>query len=368
MLDPDELVPFEDKVIADEALKKLEIASEYTQRTGKPFFLAVGFRKPHMPWKFPAPWLAELPPLEETETALHPTMDASVPVIAHHGPDLQDDPFHFPSATFNLTMARAARFFYHAAVAWMDFQVGRVVDALDASGLANDTLVVLHSDHGWSLGEHGQWQKFTNWEVGVRVPLVIRAPWLPQSIGKRSTALAELVDMYRTMSDLAGVPLPDESAEAWPVDGRSLGEVMRNGGDASIREAALSVFPRCPKIGGNGKKFGPFNANTSEFWQDNFCELVDRSMIPWMGYSIRTEEWRYTEWVAWDGQLLKPDFTKPLAGRELYAHSGDDGTDYDAFENENLADLAKYSATVDKLSGQLRKMVGDGDGEQLLWA
>lgn len=357
MLDlENELVPFEDKVIADEALKKLDIASGRAQRTGKPFFLAVGFRKPHMPWKFPAPWLDELPPLEETVLALHPTMDPSTPVIAHHGPDLQGDPFHFPSATFNVTMARAARQFYHAAVAWTDFQVGRVLDALDATGLANDTLVVFHSDHGWALGEHGQWQKFNNWEIGVRVPLVIRAPWLPQSAGKRSTALVELVDMYRTMSDLAGVPLPDEAAETWPIDGKSLGDILRNSDDASVNEAVLSVFPRCPKVGGNGKNFGPFNQNASEFWEDNHCEMVDRSMIPWMGYSIRTEDWRYTEWAAWDGKLLKPDFSKPLAGRELYAHTGDDGTNYDAFENENLAGLGNYSAVVDGLSKKLRSM------------
>jgi len=364
MLDPDEPVPFEDKVIADEALKKMRIASDYTQRTGKPFFLAVGFRKPHMPWKFPAPWLEKLPPLEETKTALHPTLDPSVPRIAHHGPDLQNDPFHFPSATFSLTEAKAARLFYHAAVAWTDFQIGRVLDALDSTGLANDTLVVLHSDHGWSLGEHGQWQKFTNWEVGVRVPLVIRAPWLPQSAGKRSDTLAELVDMYRTMSDLAGIPLPANEA----IDGNSLGDVVRKGGDASVRDVALSVFARCPKIGGNNKDFGPFSTNASEFWQNNYCELVDRSQIPWMGYSIRTADWRYTEWAAWDGKLLKPDFSKPLAGRELYGHTGDHGTqcDYDAYENVNLANHGNYSSTVAELSKQLRKMVAHGEGEEPL--
>merc|ERR1712224_395054 len=156
--------------------------------------------------------------------------------------------------------------------------------------------------------------------------------------------------------------LPDEAAESWPIDGKSLGDVIRSGGDGSVRDAALSVFPRCPKIGGNQHDFGPFNTNASEFWKDNFCEMVDRSMIPWMGYSIRTEHWRYTEWAAWDGKLLKPDFSKPLAGRELYAHTGDDGTDYDAFENENLAELSKYSATVDELSKQLRKMVADIHG------
>ena len=78
-------------------------------------------------------------------------------------------------------------------------QVGRVLNELEALGLKDDTLVVLHADHGWSLGEHGQWQKFSNFEHGVRVPLIMRAPWLPQSAGTRTNALAELVDVFPTV-------------------------------------------------------------------------------------------------------------------------------------------------------------------------
>merc|ERR1712159_105905 len=108
----------------------------------------------------------------------------------------------------------------------MDHQIGRVLSALEDAGLANDTLVVLHSDHGWSLGEHGQWQKFTNWEVGVRVPLIIRAPWLPGSQGKRSSSLAQLVDIYKTQADLAGITVPENE----DIDGVSLGPVLRGNG------------------------------------------------------------------------------------------------------------------------------------------
>jgi hypothetical protein len=163
------------------------------------------------------------------------------------------------------------------------------------------------------------------------------------------------------MSDLAGVPLPADEV----IDGKSLGDVLRKGGAASVRDAALSVFARCPSNGGN---FGPFKTNASEFWKNNPCEMVDRSQIPWMGYSIRTADWRYTEWAAWDGQLLKPDFSQSLAGRELYPHKGDDGTDYDAYENVNFVEESKYSAVVDKLSKQLREMIAHGYGEELLVA
>lgn len=354
--DPDE-VEFCDKTIADQALKKLSIAANRSLLSGRPFFLAVGLRKPHMPWRFPKPYLDVLPALEKTKTALHPTMDPSMPPIAHHTPDLQADPFNFPSAAFNLTSSRAAKLYYHAATAWTDFQLGRVLDALDATGMADDTLVVLHSDHGWALGEHGQWQKFTNWEVGVRAPLIIRAPWLPQSAGKRSSALVELVDMYKTQADLAGISLP----KGEKIDGTSLGPIMRAGGNASVRTAALSQFARCPKQNGNNKNFGPWSTDPKTFWKDNWCELVDRSMIPWMGYSMRTDRWRYTEWAAWDGKKLKPDWSKPLAGRELYDHEGDDGTDYDAFENKNLAEDPKYKKIVKQLSSQLHDLVAKPD-------
>ena len=268
---------------------------------------------------------------------------------------MQADPFHFPTVSWNVSTAQASKLFYHASTAWMDHQIGRVLDGLEGSGLANDTLVVLHSDHGWSLGEHGQWQKFTNWEVGVRTPMMIRAPWLPESRGRRSDALVELVDMYRTQADLAGITVPADEQ----IDGTSLGPILRGPDNVTVREAALSQFPRCPTLGDD---FGPWETDTSKFWEHNWCETVDRSMIPWMGYSIRTKRWRYTEWAAWNGKELRADWSKPLAGRELYDHQGDDGSDFNAFENHNLANASEYASTVAALSKQLRALVAHPDG------
>jgi iduronate 2-sulfatase len=121
------------------------------------------------------------------------------------------------------------RLYYYSAVSWVDSRIGAVLDELDRQALTSETLVVMHADHGWNLGgkstifshvytpthaymrssaEHGQWQKFTNWETGVRVPLIIRAPWLPNSAGRRSSTLAELVDIYPTTVDLvSGFPV-----------------------------------------------------------------------------------------------------------------------------------------------------------------
>jgi hypothetical protein len=193
-------------------------------------------------------------------------MDASVPAIAHHDAAPQLSPY----VPVEPHIARQWRLYYmvamggraiqapfsipfirekalrtdstkrrligstargQATIAWMDSQLGRVMDELDALGHHDDTLVVLHADHGWSLGEHGDCalqyafhppicrfrtpgcartltlrdgdsrnvgQKFTNWELGARVPLIMRAPWLAGSVGKRTTVLAELIDIFPT--------------------------------------------------------------------------------------------------------------------------------------------------------------------------
>jgi len=179
----------------------------------------------------------------------------------------------------------------------------QVTDELDTLGHTADTLVVLHSDHGWSLGEHGEWQKFSNFEHGVRVPLIIRAPWLAQSAGTRSRALAELIDVLPTMAGLIGVPLP--AGEVF--DGKSLAPLLSNPTSValadSIKPFAMSQYMRCPR-------------NASVLWKNNYCLFTDRVNLPYMGYTIRTRKHRYTEWIKWYGSALRPDHTTPRgAGR-----------------------------------------------------
>lgn len=143
----------------------------------------------------------------------------------------------------------------------MPRQIGRLLDKLNGLSVAPSTLVVFHSDHGWALGEHGQWQKFNNWEVGARVPLIIRAPWLGRSSsGKRTGTLAELVDIFPTMCDLAGIAIPGTTRgahaattamhTAQKLDGASLGWVMRPGANtmakAKGKAGVVTEYPRCP--------------------------------------------------------------------------------------------------------------------------
>jgi hypothetical protein len=183
--------PLADKIVADDALTKLELAAAGLHDTGRPFLLAAGFRKPHMSWRFPKPFLDFYPDADQIQVAAHPTQDYSIPPIAHRDPTLQSSPY----LAMDTALAQTNRLFYYAAISWVDSQIGRVLNKLEELGLANETLTILHSDHGWSLGESGQWQKFTNYENGARVPLIVRAPWIQTSIGRKTRVLAELVDV-----------------------------------------------------------------------------------------------------------------------------------------------------------------------------
>lgn len=198
-------------------------------------------------------------------------------------------------------------------------------------------------DHGWSLGELGEWEKFTLWEHGTRVPLLFRAPWL--GAGARGTTVdapVELVDVMPTVLELAGVPPPEGEV----LDGQSLAALVA-GTPPPLppRGHALSVYPRCP-------------ANTSDplhYWRNNDCLMVERSLFFAMGVSLRTPAWRYTEWVVWNGTTQVPNWGVPLLGAELYNHTGDDGTNFDApYEVVNLAEEPGYAPLRAELSLALR--------------
>ena len=333
--------PLTDKLTGDDGRAKLRAA--LAAGPAQPFYLAVGFRKPHLPFRAPAVYQSLYPAAPDVPLARFKTLDASVPSIAYHAGSLWADPYHaMPDAD-----AQRNRLNYWAAISWVDHQVGALLAELDAAGRTNDTLVVFHSDHGYSLGEGSQWEKFTNFEYGARVPLIIRAPWLAGSAGRRADALVELSDLFPTMSELAGVPLPAGET----LDGASLVPAMQGG--AGPRPHALSVYPRCPAD----------TANASDMFSRNDCCTVERSAFFSLGVSLRTDAWRYTEWPRWNGSALEPQWDAPLVGAELYNHTGDDGTSFDgAFEAVNLAGDPAYAAVRAQLSAQLRAAYARGSG------
>ena len=281
-----------DGLAAARAVERLEAFAQEKQ----PFFLAVGFYRPHTPYVAPKPWFAKHP-LDTVRLPHVPAdHDAGVPAAALKSRKPEQD-------RLVGDLGREALQAYRASVSFVDAQVGIVLDALGRLGLADDTVVVFTSDHGYHLGEHGLWQKRSLFEESARVPLVITAP------GGRAGVVdghaVELIDLAPTLCDLAGVPAPAG------FEGRSLAPLVA--GDAAAAEA----FPDRPA----------------------FTEVADLRGGG-RGTSVRSGRWRYT---LWNGGS---------AGRQLYDH------ETDPEELENLAERPEHADTVRRLDGLLREQFG----------
>lgn len=285
---PDSATP--DGQIADAAI------AELTAPHDGPLFLAVGFRKPHLPFTTPKKYW-DLYAEAAIHPASNPTADASIPKIAlHDSAELRGYSDVPDTGAIDDAQAVALRRGYYACVSFTDAQVGRVIAALDASPLASNTVVVLWSDHGYHLGEKGLWCKTTNYELDARVPLIVRAPGMAR--GGRARGLAELIDVYPTLVDLCGLPAPAK------LEGRSLRPQLQSP-DAPGATAAFSQFPRPFRAGGG------FEA---------------------MGHAVRTDAYRYVEWRDAAGRAV--------VARELYDER------VDPAEMHNLAADPSLAAVV----------------------
>ena len=307
---PDEGYP--DGKLAQLAIEKLTAV-----RSGdKPFFLAVGFFKPHLPFNAPKRYWDLYDP-----AAFELNDDGQrvkgISGHAHHSHrelggyrDLPKDE-HLDANT-----TRTLRHGYHACVSYIDAQIGKLLTTLDQSGLAQNTIVVLWGDHGFALGEKDRWGKGTNFERDTRVPLLIRTPDLGAP-GAAAAGLVELVDVFPTLAELASLPAPQG------LDGRSLVPMLANP-QAPGREAVLSQFAR------------PFSASTPEF----------------MGYSLRTATHRYTRWITWPA--------RQLVAEELYDYTTGPGTRREGafwIEEENIAPHPAQADTRQALSETLDHML-----------
>jgi len=275
-----------DGKVAAETIRLLEAHKE------QPFFIAAGFYRPHVP-DIATKKYFKLYPLEKVLLPVEPAGHVTnVPSIA-----LTTKPPNYGLEEEKLRLFKRA---YFASISFVDAQIGKVLDALDQLGLADKTVVVLWGDHGWSLGEHGQWQKTLLFEESARVPFIVALP-NAKARGVCSRTV-ELLDVYPTLADLCGLE-PPKTAE-----GRSLQPLLENP-RAKWSKPAITQQMR----------------STGE-----------RRI---MGYSVRTERWRYTEW---DGGN---------AGAELYDH------DADPHEWNNLAQNPNFAKTVAELKSLLPKAV-----------
>ena len=270
----------------------------------RPFLLAVGFFRPHTPYVSPRPYFEKYPVAKMPVVQGVKEDQADIPAPALASAKREQD-------AMSDDQRRQALQGYYASISFMDAQVGRVVDALDRLGLADSTVIVFTSDHGYHTGQHGLWQKMSLFEESARVPLLIVSPGV-SSRGSVAKAPVSLVDLFPTLAELCGVKPPEN------LQGQSLVPMLRDAA-APGRGWALTQVQRAG---------GPANAKGGKGGGRRF-----------FGYSLRTPRWRYTEWA------------EGAQGRELYDH------DKDPRELTNLADVAAHASTVAELSAQLRAAV-----------
>lgn len=288
-----------DGMLAHEADWFLERCARQAQR---PFFLAVGFFRPHTPFVAPKVPYFDWFPERDMPVATHSESDDAgipPPALSSRKPE---------EKLLTDQLRREAVQAYYASISFMDAQVGHVLDSLQRHGLAENTIVVFTSDHGYHLGEHGLWKKQSLFEESARVPLIVAGPGVGQAGGVAPSPVA-LVDLYPTLTELCAVKAPDN------LQGQSLAPLL-NDPSTSGRGWALTQVVRGRRAGGAARQ-------------------ADSTT----GYSLRTQRWRYTEW------------NEGANGRQLYDHQSDPKE-----ANNLVADPAR-AETVRQLSVQLKQAV-----------
>ncbi|TWU39016.1 Arylsulfatase [Novipirellula aureliae] len=277
----------------------------------KPFFLAVGYYRPHLPFNVPKRYW-DMYDRDKIRLAENRFLPKNAPIMAVNTAreirgytDFEHQPRPH-EGSFPDDQARLLKHGYLASVSYIDAQVGRLLDTLKDLNLDKNTIVVLWGDHGWKLGEHNSWCKMTNYEIDTHVPLIVRAPDAKEN-GKQCDRLVEFVDVYPTLCELADVPLREE------LEGNSFAPLLEKC-DLPWKEAVFSQFLR------DGIWIAPDN-------------------VAYMGRCIRTERYRYVEW--------KKKNDNEIVARELY------DLQLDPQENNNVADQKENREVVVQLAAQL---------------
>lgn len=268
---PDEA--YYDGRVAAEAVRVLDEVKD------RPFFLAVGFWKPHAQFNAPKRYWDlynrdELPvlnaqrPDNAPDVAFHQSTEVLGPAVNQKRPTPEQ--------------VAEMRHGYFANISYMDAQVGKVLEALEKSGVADRTIVTFISDHGYHIGEHSLWGKTSNFELDARVPMMIRAPGMTTA-GQKTASLTELIDLFPTLTELCTLPRPEG------LEGTSLLPVLLDP-TKSLKTAAFTQHPR-----------------------PAYFDRTPAKLPESMGVSVRTPQARYTEWRDWK--------TGETLARELYSDS-----------------------------------------------
>lgn len=335
--------------------------------SGQPWFVGCGFHRPHWAFRTPrgfyGPELYPPGPDDVVQLPAHPGAVENGAWMA--GNSMQGTPFTeelccdwkdpahgCPTCITPADRAREYRRWYYAAVTMVDHYLGQVLQWLHDSGLSDETIVLFTSDHGFQLGEDNEWSKKGTSELQNRIPFIARVPWMTQSVGQHTSAKAELVDLYRTFADLAGL----EHAVADSVQGTSLAPVFEDV-HALGSKAAYSQIPSCGC-------FADSNLEPSGYGAGSICHhsrcsgtSTDSSDFDFLGYSVRTGEWRFTVWVPWDHEALTADWSRLEAegAEELFDLRGF----YSDFDfpglSVNVAGLPEHAELVEAFRSELQE-------------
>ncbi|MEO0470504.1 MAG: sulfatase [Bacteroidota bacterium] len=285
----------------------------------QPFFMGLGFFRPHLPFTAPKKYW-DLYDRDKIPLAANPDIPDNAPIFSMNSMyELRHyDGFHHighPTSAYRMgeDTVRLLRHGYYASVSYVDALLGDLFSHMKKLGIYDKTIIILWGDHGWKLGDHNSWGKMTNYNIDLKVPMIVRYP-TQEKRGGQSFAFTELVDMFPSLCELAGIPIPDY------MQGRSFVPLLENP-EIPWKKAAFSQFHRRPKVSADGKRY--------------------------MGYSINTEVYHYIEWYEWFPQKGERG---AFQGAELY------DVLFDPHETKNMA----YEKGHEPIVGKLSQLLAEG--------
>lgn len=304
---------------------------EMVEKGDKPFFLGLGFKLPHLDWVAPKKYWDMYDPAEIAQAAQNEGPENGAAMGLHASFELRTRHGIPKSGPIEGELATTLKHAYLASVTYVDAQLGRMIAALEEAGIRENTIIIVWGDHGWHLGDMGIWGKATNYEIATRVPLMIWTPDMPsENRGKTTEALVELVDMYPTLCELAGVTPPTH------LEGQSFAPLL----DDPNRDWKTAVFSQYPNPalrewaanplspGMRETYFGPLIEEVEDRIKDQQKDKWDRDLFEnhLMGYTMRTDRYRMMIWKDTRDPDADPLFV------ELYDHQAD------PTETKNVAD------------------------------
>ena len=374
----------------------------------RPFFLAIGFHKPHVPFWAPSKYF-DLYPLANVPPVPHPNLPTNavaksihdwqvrgwcetstdiMPFCGEKSKQPLSPRYPLDNTTVSADAAAYLRQGYFASVSWTDANIGRVLDAFDAATiLSSNAVIAFWGDHGWQLGDNDQWDKMTNFEHATKIPLMIACGSGGGSsngcVG-RASALVEAIDIMPTLLEEAGIPIPmcptsraTSRATNLCSEGRSLSKLLRAAAAVAVpvttddddvlglatHGAAYSQFPR-PEHAGKKVDDACRDRNQTETCTNGWCNSTAFQCPNTMGYTIRVDKYRYTAWLPFfkceNCTGFLSDWDAPGFGNELYDHSDAPVPTSYLMETVNIAGQVEVKDIEEALRAELKSWTLSG--------